>query len=122
MAYEQKGMYDEAIAEWNEIKGIDRSPELLSNLAYAYAVSGRRAQAFEYLNELENMSKDRYVSPFQIGVVHFGLGDVEQAFKYFEQAYGDRALPMTLNVDPRFMALRTDVRFIKLLQHLRLAV
>jgi eukaryotic-like serine/threonine-protein kinase len=122
MAYEQKGMYDDAIAAWDEIKRNDRSPELLSNLAYAYALSGRREQALEYLNELENLSKERYVSPFQVGVVYLGLGDVDQAFSYFEKAYGDRSLPMTLNVDPRFTGIRTDPRFIKLLQYLHLAV
>lgn len=122
MGYEQKGMYDAAIAEWNQIESVDRSPELLSNLAYAYAMSGRRAQALQYLKELESLSKDRYVSPFHVGVVHLGLGDVNRAFDYFEKAYGDRSLPMTLNVDPRFTALHTDPRFIKLLQHLRLAV
>ena len=122
MAYEQKGMYDEAIAEWNWIKEVDTSPELLSNLAYSYAVYGKRDEALRYLNELEQLSKKRYVSPFHVGVVHLGLGEVDQAFNYFEKAYGDRSLPMTLNVDPRFAAVRTDARFIRLLQHLRLAV
>ena len=121
MAYEQKDMYDDAIAEWNRIKLQDTSPELLSNLAYAYALSGRRGQALVYLQALEN-SKGRYASPFQVGIVHLGLGDVDQAFNYFEKAYDDRSLPMTLNVDPRFTGLRTDARFVRLLQHMRLAL
>jgi serine/threonine-protein kinase len=120
MAYEQKGMYDEAIAEWNRIKLTDTSPELLANLAYSYALSGRKAEALESLAQLRNLSRDRYVSPFQVGLVYFGLGDLNVAFTYFEKAYNDRALPFTLNVDPRFRSIRTDPRFLRLLKYLHL--
>jgi serine/threonine protein kinase/tetratricopeptide (TPR) repeat protein len=120
MAYEQKGMYDEAIGEWTRIKLTDTSPELLANLAYSYALSGRKAEALEYLAELNSLSRDRYVSPFQVGTVYFGLGDLNQAFTYFEKAYTDRALPFTLNVDPRFGKLHTDPRFLRLIRYLHL--
>jgi tetratricopeptide (TPR) repeat protein len=93
---------------------------LLANLAYSYALSGRRDQALEYLAQLKNLSRDRYVSPFQVGTVYLALGDSDQAFAYFEKAYTDRALPFTLNVDPRFSKFHSDPRFLRLLKYLNL--
>jgi serine/threonine protein kinase/Tfp pilus assembly protein PilF len=121
MAYEQKGLYDEAIAQWNRIRSTDTSPELITNLGYSFAVSGRRDDALRCLADLQALAKERYVSAFQIGLIYLGLGNLDEAFLQFEKAYNDRSLPFTLNVDPRFKNLHSDPRFIKLLQHLRLA-
>ena len=61
-AYAQKSMYKEAIGEFE--KGLVVSPgdtRTLSGLGYTYAVAGRRAEAQKVLNQLTELSKEKYV-------------------------------------------------------------
>ncbi len=78
----------------------------------AYALAGQRDKAQKALDELREMSKQRYVSPYLIAVVYAGLGDKDQAFAWLEKAYQDRSFFLIwLNVEPRFDSLRDDSRF-----------
>jgi TolB-like protein/Flp pilus assembly protein TadD len=75
-AYEQKKMYAEAIATFQ--KGMDlaeRHPQLIASLGRAYALAGEREKAQKSLDELREISKRRYVSPYLFAVVYAGLGD-----------------------------------------------
>jgi hypothetical protein len=47
-----------------------------------YALAGERAKALNILDELKVLSQRRYVSPFDIAVVHLGLGDLISVFQY----------------------------------------
>jgi len=81
-------------------------------LGRAYALAGQRDKAQKALDELREMSKQRYVSPYLIAVVYAGLGDKDQAFAWLEKAYQDRSFFLIwLNVEPRFDSLRDDSRF-----------
>jgi serine/threonine protein kinase/tetratricopeptide (TPR) repeat protein len=121
-AYEQKKMYAEAIAdcqEWGKIFHDD--PFALATLAHVYATMGKRREAEEILNKLQEISKQRYFSPYWIAVVYAGLGDNDQAFQYFEKAFDDRYFLMIwMNSDPRFDNLRADPRFANLMQRIGL--
>ncbi|MFY9607375.1 MAG: tetratricopeptide repeat protein [Blastocatellia bacterium] len=121
-AYEQKGMYKEAIAEFQ--RAVDLSGNdlrVIANLGHAYAVSGRRDKAQQVLAESKRQSKRRYISPFMIAIVHVGLDEKDQAFQWLEKAYDDRSVWMVfLKVDPRLDSLRSDPRFVGLLQRMGL--
>ena len=84
-----------------------RDPISLAWLAYARTVTGDRVHALDLLDHLERLSTERYVSPYHLAIVHFGLGDVEATCKALRQAEQDRD-PMlaNLNVDPRLSELR----------------
>ena len=121
-AYEQKKMYREAIATYQKgITEAERIPHLVAALGHAYALSGERDKANKILDELREMSKQRYVSPYLIAIVYVGLGDKDQAFAWLEKAYQDRsAFLIWLKVEPLFDNLRSDPRFQDLLRRVGL--
>ena len=121
-AYEQKKMYAEAIAdcqEWARIFPDD--PIALATLAHVYATMGKRREAEEIIKKLQEISRQRYFSPYWIAVAYAGLGDNDQAFQYFEKAFEDRYFIMIwINSDPRFDNLRSDPRFADLVRRIGL--
>jgi len=102
-AFVAKHLYPEAIAESE--KAIALSPgssTFTSNLAYAYAVSGRKTDALRLLEGLKNAS--------EIALVYAGLGDHDSAMEWLEKAYAERFNPGIL-LRPSFDPLRSDPRF-----------
>lgn len=112
-AYERKGEYDKAVAEFTEaLKLSDGSPEISAMLAHAHAVSGNERQARIILDDLLKLSKQRYVSPYHIAIVYAGLGDRERSLEWLEAAVGDKQnLLIFLRFDARMDDLRSDSRF-----------
>ncbi len=118
MAYEQKGMFPEAIAAFQ--KGIEISNSsfaygLKVNLAHAYALSGRKSEARNILSEMLAESRKHYFPPCGIALVYTGLGEKDSALEWLERCGQVENLP-NLRVDPRFDSLRTDRRFQELLR------
>ncbi len=111
--YEQKGMYDEAIANFRDAVGQSGGiPVYIAQLAHAQAASGNKAEALRLLEELKRLPKDKYVPPDEIAAVYVALGQKETAFEWLEQAYQIRSASLiNLKVDPRFDSLRSDQRF-----------
>jgi DNA-binding winged helix-turn-helix (wHTH) protein/TolB-like protein/Flp pilus assembly protein TadD len=116
LAYEQKGMYQKAIAEFQRGVQLSGSPLMLALLGHAYAAAGKTAEAQQVLAELREMQTRRYVSSYTVAAIYTGLGDKDQAFKWLERAYEERDVwLMNLKVDPVFSRLRSDKRFPDLL-------
>lgn len=90
-------------------------------LGYAYAVAGRRREALRILAELENVSKDRYVSPQSFAIVHLGLGQKDEALGRLEKAYDERAFEVLGFAGPVFELLHDHPRFRDLLRRIGLA-
>jgi len=116
-AYTMKGEYPTAI-EWLK-KGLalsgGASSNALTRLGYAYAVSGRRADALEVLRQLEQLSKRRYVHPIQIAIVNAALGQNDRAFEWLDKAYTDHDPQLVmLNRPGDLETLRSDPRFAEL--------
>jgi TolB-like protein/Flp pilus assembly protein TadD len=117
-AYERQGKLSTALAEYQKARAGDNSTsEILMDLGRAYGLSGQRAEARGVLNELKSRTKTGYVSPFQIAMVHVGLGEKDEAFAALEQAYEARSWYMTwLKTAPEFDSLRSDKRFADLVR------
>src|SRR6266849_3880645 len=96
----------------------------LAALAHAYAVSGKRGQALRLLSRLKELelSKQEYVSAYDLAVIYTGLGEKDQAFKSLERAYEQRDgwMALWLKTDPRLDPLRADQRFASLLRRIGL--
>jgi eukaryotic-like serine/threonine-protein kinase len=124
LAYEQKSMYDLAIAAFHEaILNSDSVPIYIAAAGHAYALAGRRGQALEILRRLEKLSSQRYVSAYDIALIHVGLGDKERAMQWLERAYQERSDGLVfLTVDPRLDRLRSDARFANLVRRVGLAL
>ena len=83
-----------------------------SALARALALSGKRQQALKLLKTLEEMAPRRYVSPFELAVIHLALGHRELGLQWLSKAADDRAFEMTsLTVDPRLESIRESPEY-----------
>ena len=116
-AYEQKGRLPEAIVEFQRAVELEKdNAETWSGLGHAYALSGNRGEAQKILDHLKEVSAHSWVAPYNIAVIHAGLGHKDQAFALLDQAYKDRSyyLPTYLATDARMDSLRSDPRFVEL--------
>jgi len=116
----QKHMNNEAIEELRKAIGLSPgSSAFTANLAYAYAVSGMRAEAMKALNDLKNQSETGFSNAPQIALVYLGLNDKDKAMVWLEKAYAERFSPWVL-MRPAFDPLLPDPRFRDLLRRLGL--
>ncbi|HEX9003624.1 MAG TPA: tetratricopeptide repeat protein, partial [Blastocatellia bacterium] len=123
-AYEQKGMYSEAIAELQKALALStNSHRYLARLGRLYAVSGNRLEAQKLLNQLLEMEKERYVSPYSLALVYSGLNDRERALDWLRKGLDQRAGRMVrLQFDPRFSNLRSEPEFERILRRINPSV
>jgi tetratricopeptide (TPR) repeat protein len=83
---------------------------------HALARAGRVDEAREVLKTLGAVSRQRYVPPYGIALVHAGLGESAEAFEWLDRAYAARDVHLVfLTVDPRWDPYRADPRFQALL-------
>ncbi|HJU62328.1 MAG TPA: tetratricopeptide repeat protein, partial [Candidatus Binatia bacterium] len=120
LAYEQKGMYAEAIAEFQKAKSLSGARPLDSgSLAHAYAIAGRTAEARQILKKVKERPPQVYFPPQDIALIHVGLGEKDQALDWLEKAVQERSPWLIhLGVDPRFDPLRSDPRFAALVRRI----
>jgi TolB-like protein len=112
-AYEQKGMYQEAITTYERGLALGGAVAVQkAMLSHVYAESGERAKACEILRELQELSKTSYVAPFDSVIVYDGLGERELAIECLQKAYENRdTLIIFMKVWPQFDRIREDPRF-----------
>jgi tetratricopeptide (TPR) repeat protein len=126
--YEQKGMHEQAIAEFKkavELTNKDSplfSPFYLAGLAHAYALAGRRSDAEQVLQGLLERARQSYVSPFDIALIYAALGEKDTAFAWMAKAVAERSTWLVYSKwEPRLDPLRSDPRFQDLLRRIGLA-
>jgi serine/threonine protein kinase/Flp pilus assembly protein TadD len=94
---------------------------VLGGLGLAYSISGREKDARKILDQLNELSKEKYVDPYFIAYVYMGLGDRDKTFQCLEKSFevGDMYL-LYLLIDPTFAELHDDPRFKALLKKISL--
>ncbi|HJQ68074.1 MAG TPA: protein kinase [Blastocatellia bacterium] len=114
--YEQKGMYDEAIAEFQKTLAIfGGDTESIAALGHAYAASGREAEAYDVIDKLAELGTQRYIPSYFTARIHTALGHTDQAFEWLEKAYEERyGFLIYMKVEPSFDPIRQDPRFSEL--------
>jgi DNA-binding winged helix-turn-helix (wHTH) protein/TolB-like protein/Tfp pilus assembly protein PilF len=106
---------EEAIVEEEAARHLETEPRVLAVLGYAYAIAGNTDKAREIINELDVLSKQKYVSPFSRGIVYIGLGENDEALNCFENAYNERSDTMAiLQAYPLLDKLKADPDFVEL--------
>ena len=91
-------------------------------LGQAYALAGREPRAREILGRLQELARERYVSPYHLAYVHTGLGEADAAIDLLEQAFEQRAGAIYgIKGSFLFTGLRSHPRFQALLQKMNLA-
>ncbi|HYH06232.1 MAG TPA: protein kinase [Thermoanaerobaculia bacterium] len=115
MALGQQHRYAEAVDAFARALEVDRIPILTAMLAHTHAIAGHRDQARALLADLVAESRNRYISPYDIAVIHAGLGDTAAAIAHLELALEDHSAWMVfLHVDPRLDALRAEPAFARI--------
>jgi len=117
----QQHKFAEAIAQLQ--KAASASPEedmLRAELADAYALSGRSAEAQRVLSDLKEQWRKGHASAYSIALVCAALGKNEEAIAWLEEAYRrrDSEFPW-ISAEPMFDPLRTDSRFSDLVARVR---
>ena len=86
----EMGLYDKAINELKAVAELPTStPEDISYLGYGYA-RGRVAGARGILADLSARAERSYVPPVFFAIIHAGLGEMDESFKWIEKAYEER--------------------------------
>jgi TolB-like protein/Tfp pilus assembly protein PilF len=89
-----------------------------AQLGCAYARIGDTAKAHKIIDQLVQLSRTKYVSPYDIAIIYTALGEKDLAIVWLEKAYEDRAVRLLELVDPAFDGLRFDPRFQDLVQRI----
>jgi len=112
-ALKAKGDVAGAIEQYEKARALNEDPSMLGLLGNAYAGAGRKDEAIKIRDELEAISKQRYVSAYSFALVYLGLGDKDEAIRRLQKSYEDRAGESLrfIRVDPLLDPLRGDPRF-----------
>ena len=112
-ALEMKGARDAAIVEYQKARALNDDPYVLGLLARSYGFSGNKTEAEKILNQLKELSTQRYVAAFTFVISYLALGDKEEALRWLEKSYQDRAGADLgyIRVDPMLDPLRGEPRF-----------
>jgi TolB-like protein/DNA-binding winged helix-turn-helix (wHTH) protein/Tfp pilus assembly protein PilF len=107
----QMRRHDEAIAEFRKAIALGGDNTTFdSNLAHAYAVSGRTEKAMMILRDLAGRHTGQSPTDASVALIYVGLGDNDQAMAWLEKAYQARFNPSIL-LRPAFDPIRADPRF-----------
>jgi serine/threonine-protein kinase len=115
----QEGKVKDAVPHFQKARALESPPFVTAWLGYAYGASGDRKGAMAAMDELRAAALHGYVPPFNLAIVHLGLGDHTRALEYLEKAYNtDSQWLIYLRGDRIFDPLRSDRRFAALMKKL----
>ena len=118
-AHSRKSQHEPAISALRKACDLWPGSSPIGMLGEAYAVAGRCDEAQRVLEQLDQLSKQRYVTPYVVGRIYATLGQKNEAFHWLETAYQQRAEWMVLlKVDACFDDLRPDPRFQDLMRRM----
>ena len=120
LSLEQKGELAEAVASLEKAVSLAGAPHYRALLGRAHALSGDTTKALTILGGLDTLRQQSYVSPFDMAVIHFGLGDLTSTFEWLEEAYRQRVWRIIELLMPFFDSLRPDPRWQDLVRRIGL--
>jgi serine/threonine-protein kinase len=116
------GEFDEAIRSFRRARESGGSTIALAFAGHAHALAGQTAEAEAVLNGMVRLSETQYVPPYNLALVHLGLGRHAEAIELLEKGADERDARMVfLGIDPAWDGLRPDPRFIAILERLDLS-
>jgi Tfp pilus assembly protein PilF len=88
-----------------------------ANAAYVHGQLGDRKKALAALQKLKNLNQQQQRDPAMFVIAYLGLGDREETFRWLQKSLERHSnVITTLKVDPIYDPLRSDPRFIDILQ------
>jgi tetratricopeptide (TPR) repeat protein len=120
-ALQSKGSHEEAIRERQRV--LDAAPGnvlFLAALGGSYAAAGMRSEAIRILDQLDELRGHKYVMPYWMALIHSGLRERDEAFRWLDAALEERSAWLAyVSWDPRLDYLRPDPRFQDLLDRMK---
>jgi Flp pilus assembly protein TadD len=118
--YERLGKFPEALREFQTTAQLFPAAKSQANLAWIYAVSGKKSEARAVLERLlKAKEKGRYLTPSALAGVYAALGETDRAFQMLDEACADRdPWLVDMRVDETFALLRSDPRYAKVLERM----
>ncbi|MEO5975801.1 MAG: hypothetical protein ABIS36_06620, partial [Chryseolinea sp.] len=111
--YQQQLKYKEAIKEYKiSLEVATDWPVALAAMGNAYGISGDKAEAENVLKNLQALSLKKFVTSYGIALVYAGIDDKPKALEWLNKAYAEKSHWLVwLKTDPRWNAIRTDIKF-----------
>lgn len=115
------GRHEEAVEAARKACDLSgSSPSFLAVYGQACGLAGREEEARETLAQLTELSKQRFVSPYHIAMVHVALGQKDEALACLEESYCQREGWLTwILTDAVLDPLREDPRFQVIVERVR---
>jgi tetratricopeptide (TPR) repeat protein len=122
-SYDCLGSYEAAIAFAQDAIRLSRENLFfITDLGHAYAAGGHREEAVRILEQLQELSRERYVDHCFMAQICAALDKTEEAFRWLEMAYDQRASYIAyITFDPWFDNLRSDRHFRDLVDRVHLS-
>ena len=117
---ENQGQWKEAVVEYEKSHSLGADPIAAAQLARAYFLVGRKAEAQQLWDKLKALSERQYVPAYSLALVQSAFGDKDEALRLLDKSYEDHA-PFDsadlgwILIDHRLDSLRSDPRFKKLI-------
>jgi hypothetical protein len=118
LAYEMLGRREESLATIGKMTATDAIFR-----GYAGALLARLGKRAEAEGILAGMKAQKgYVPAFYLALVHLGLGQTDETFRYLEKAYDERSSTLydSISLDPQWTVVHGDPRYKDLLRRLGL--
>jgi serine/threonine-protein kinase len=118
LSYEGKGSLAEAIEAFEAARTLSGNYSMvLAALAATYVKAGNRQKARELVDQMREISRDRYVPPIAWAWIHIAFDEPDLAFDWLEKAADARDVMLCfLAIGPTYEPLRRHSRFPALLQ------
>jgi TolB-like protein/Tfp pilus assembly protein PilF len=117
---ENQGQLKEAVVEYEKSYSLGADPIAAAQLARAYFLVGRKAEAQQLWDKLKALSERQYVPAYSLALVQLAFGDKNAAIRSLKKSYQDHAPFDSVDlgwilIDHRLDDLRTDPRFKQLI-------
>src|SRR5207248_774744 len=91
LVYGMAGNYGRALTEARRaLKTFGMHPAGLAALAYAAGASGRRAEALDAVAQMQDLMRQRHVSPYFMAFALASFGEPDEIFGWLEKSYQER--------------------------------
>ena len=122
-AYGKKGMYKIAIDMIHKAIELSGDRAKIAVLGRIFAIAGKKREALNAIEELKELSKQRYISPYCISLIYATMDEKDRAMEWLENAYNKHASELIyLKVDPYLDNMRSDPGFKELLKKIGLII
>jgi serine/threonine-protein kinase len=119
----ENGELEEAVVVLEKARELSGGvPITIGYLAMAYGRAGRRDDARMLLEQAKAMATRQYLPPSTLALGHIGLGDWDEAFRWWDQAVEVRdPIVVPIKTFPFFDPVRDDPRYRALLRRMNLS-